>query len=67
MRKIEVRDYHTGELVKIVRLNRKAEDSSISFNIENDKLVIRDYYNGEVLQRAKVPSDIGLFFNVKEY
>ena len=39
---------------QIIKLNEKARSTSISFNIEGDKMVIRSYWDNKVLQRAKL-------------
>lgn len=54
MRKLEIRDYYTGN-AKYVKLNSKAYNSSLDYRVEDGVIIIRDYYTQKILQRVKAP------------
>lgn len=57
MRHMCIMNYWTGKTRK-VKLNAKAQGSSISYQVEGDRLVVRDYRTGERLQSIKVDGSV---------
>ena len=56
MKYILITDYFTGKTVKKLKLNDKARYRSITYGVEGDRFVVRDYYTNEKLQTCKAPS-----------
>ena len=60
MRKMEITEYWTGK-----RHYRKIKtNNSISYKVEGRKLVVRDYYTNQVLQRFDVSKYGSIQFRV---
>ena len=56
MKCIIIRNYYTYDVVKKLKLNDKARYRSITYGVEGDRFVVRDYYTNEKLQTCKAPS-----------
>lgn len=54
MNKIIIRDYFSGNTVKELKLNSKAQGHSITYGIEhvggNKRFIVRDYFTNDKLQ-----------------
>lgn len=57
MRHMCIMNYWTGKTRK-VKLNAKAQGASISYQVEGDRLVVRDYRTGDRLQSIKVEGSV---------
>lgn len=57
MRHMCIMNYWTGKTRK-VKLNAKAQGVSISYQVEGDCIVVRDYRTGDRLQSIKVEGSV---------
>lgn len=57
MRRMCIMNYWTGKTRK-VKLNARAQGVSISYQVEGDRLVVRDYRTGDRLQSIKVEGSV---------
>lgn len=57
MRHMCIMNYWTGKTRK-VKLNAKAQGVSISYQVEGERLVVRDYRTGDRLQSIKVEDSV---------
>lgn len=59
MKKMIIRDYFTGKVVKTRKLNEACRFTSLAYQYENGYIVIRDYFEPrKVLMKIKSPTSV---------
>jgi len=53
MKKLVIRNYQNGDVLKRVSI---PENKSITYKVENGRMVIRDYNTGEKVKSVKCPN-----------
>ena len=56
MKYMLIREYFSGKTLMKKKLNAKCQSASLSYAVENGRMVVRDYHTNSVLQTFKTPT-----------